>query len=92
MKKTLQKTTEWFRKTTPPEIVQEVCSSRDIFQGRLDHMLRKLSQKTKKETESALFTAVIGELGNNCFDHNLGQWKDISGCQFQYGCDAENIW
>ena len=37
-------------------------------------------------------TAVIGEIGNNCFDHNLGQWRDVSGSYFQYGQDGAHVW
>lgn len=28
----------------------------------------------------SLLAAVVGEIGNNCFDHNLGQWRDQPGC------------
>lgn len=38
------------------------CSSRDIFQARLDSFI----QNSNKYLESAL----IGEIGNNTFDHN----------------------
>ncbi len=27
--------------------------------------------------------ATTGEIGNNSFDHNLGQWRDIPGCWFE---------
>lgn len=39
------------------------CKYRDVFQARLD----SFAQKTNKYLESA----VIGEIGNNTFDHNL---------------------
>lgn len=29
---------------------------------------------------SSLIVSAIGELTNNCFDHNLGYWKDTPGC------------
>lgn len=44
------------------------CISRDIFQARLDSFILK----TNKYLESAL----IGEVGNNTFDHN---WKFLEG-------------
>ena len=44
------------------------CISRDIFQSRLDSFILK----TNKYLESAL----IGEVGNNTFDHN---WKFLEG-------------
>ena len=32
----------------------------------------------------SLVTAVAGEIGNNSFDHNLGNWPDIPGVFFSY--------
>jgi hypothetical protein len=40
---------------------------------------------SKSEADSALLTAVAGEIGHNCFDHNLGQWRDEPGCWFDWG-------
>lgn len=34
------------------------------------------------EAETALLVAVLGEIGNNCFDHNIGRWRDTIGCRF----------
>ncbi|MBI2336914.1 MAG: hypothetical protein HYU97_09175 [Deltaproteobacteria bacterium] len=82
----------WFQQGKDSEGKEIVCSSRDIFQGRLDSMLRQLIQQTSKEVEISLFTAIIGELGNNCFDHNLGQWRDIPGCWFAYGFESNYLW
>ena len=31
---------------------------------------------------SQLVLSSIGEIGNNCFDHNLGFWQDEPGCLF----------
>ena len=31
-----------------------------------------------------MITAVAGEIGNNSFDHNLGNWPDIPGVFFSY--------
>ncbi|MBI5700749.1 hypothetical protein HZC34_02730 [Candidatus Saganbacteria bacterium] len=50
------------------------CESRDIFQAKLDTFYN--------ESQNSLLTAVIGEIGNNSFDHNLGNWRDISGIIF----------
>ena len=59
------------------------CQSRDIFQARLEILQSKLSKIMSIETVS-LITAVSGEIGNNSFDHNLGNWPDISGIFFSY--------
>ena len=82
----------WFQQGKDSELKEIICSSRDIFQGRLDSMLRQLIQQTSKEVEISLFTAIIGELGNNCFDHNLGQWRDMPGCWFVYGFESNYLW
>lgn len=55
-------------------------------------MLRGMDQMKLNESEGALFTAVLGEVGNNCFDHNLGQWRDVGGCLFQYGLASGLAW
>ena len=55
-------------------------------------MLRTLAGFQKDSSGNLLFTAILGELGNNCFDHNLGKWKDIPGCYFAYGQETANLW
>jgi len=59
------------------------CETRDIFQARLEIFESKLSRITPIETVS-LITAIVGEIGNNSFDHNLGNWPDIPGIYFSY--------
>lgn len=59
------------------------CQTRDIFQGRLEQFQSKLSRIASVEIAS-LITAVAGEIGNNSFDHNLGNWPDIPGIFFSY--------
>jgi len=54
---------------------QYQCESRDIFQGKLDNFY--------SENKNPLITAVVGEIGNNSFDHNLGSWIDVSGVYFE---------
>ena len=46
--------------------------------------------KTLPEDEAALLAAVCGEIGNNCFDHNLGQWSNSVGCWFSYQDDLKH--
>lgn len=55
-KSSLQKDTDYF------------CTSRDIFQARLDSYILN--------TGNYIESAVIGEIGNNSFDHN---WKFADG-------------
>ena len=57
------------------------CKTRDVFQARLESLQSKLSQGLPLGTVS-LIAAVAGEIGNNSFDHNLGNWPDIMGTFF----------
>ncbi len=39
----------------------------------------------------SLLTSVSGEIGNNSYDHNLGQWPDMSGIFFGYDLNKKQI-
>ena len=61
------------------------CETRDIFQARLDRMIDDLlANNNIKEEKVYLVSAVVGEIGNNSFDHNLGNWTDVMGIFFGY--------
>lgn len=59
------------------------CQTRDVFQGRLEQFQSKLGRIAPLKIVS-LVTAAAGEIGNNSFDHNLGNWPDIPGIIFSY--------
>lgn len=56
--------------------------NRNSFQATLDTLYAELA--------NPLLIAVCGEIGNNSFDHNLGNWHDIVGVYFQL-IKPENI-
>lgn len=61
------------------------CSTRDIFQARLDTMSLNLSAvPSLSGVNIYLLAAIAGEIGNNSFDHNGGNWPDIAGVFFGY--------
>lgn len=63
---------------TSPELY---CPTRDVFQARLDSWTQRL---IKPRGEIAfIIGAILGEIGNNAYDHNLGQWRDLPGVYFQ---------
>jgi len=66
------------------------CQTRDVFQARLEQLQSKLSRITPLTTVS-LVTAVAGEIGNNSFDHNLGNWPDIPGIFFSYSIRSRKV-
>lgn len=86
-----QECCQWYQQPNGHDAPQ-VCGTRDFFQARLDTMYRELIARSVDDSEAALLTAVTGEIGNNCYDHNLGQWRDIHGCWFQHGLEGKTCW
>jgi len=66
------------------------CKTRDVFQARLEKLQSKLSQEWPLGTVS-LVAAIAGEIGNNSFDHNLGNWPDVTGIFFSYSTKSRSI-
>lgn len=64
---------------------ENYCKTRDIFQARLEKMTRNSLESGKvDENKVYMASAIAGELGNNSFDHNIGNWRDIPGTFFGY--------
>lgn len=81
--KMIQEVVKWA--TQKPGLSPEpqiYCQSRDVFQARQDRLPKEISVVTKDEQQSFLLSAVVGEIGNNSFDHNFGNWPDIPGIYF----------
>lgn len=74
----------WAQAFKPEEPSPSIyCQTRDVFQNRLELFQSKLI-RTLSLPVASLITAVAGEIGNNSFDHNLGNWPDIPGVYFSY--------
>lgn len=67
------------------------CSDSSVFQARLSKMENELGKIKELNAIFPLITAIAGEIGNNSFDHNLGNWPDIPGIFFAYNLDKKNI-
>lgn len=65
------------------------CQTRDVFSARSQVLLSNLERKEK--AKAYLLTAVVGEIGNNSFDHNLGHWPDLPGIFFAYDLNQKII-
>ena len=91
MQAMLADSVQWYTasKVSPQE---PVCPTRDIFQARLDSLYRSLLAAGQAEHATALLIAVVGEIGNNCFDHNLGTWNDVPGCRFTSCLEQDTHW
>lgn len=58
-----------------------LCPTRDVFQARQERLLHDL-RDTLPENSLYLLVGAIGEIGNNSFDHNIGNWRDTAGVIF----------
>lgn len=62
-----------------------------IFQARLSRLERDLGKIKRVNEIFPLITAITGEIGNNSFDHNLGNWPDMPGIFFAYNLSKGKI-
>jgi len=69
---------------------EHFCKTRDVFQARLEHFQSDLI-KNEDSNFASLISAIVGEIGNNSFDHNLGNWPDILGVYFTYSLSQKKI-
>ncbi len=67
------------------------CKDISVFQARLSKLETDLSKIKKFKKIYPLITAITGEIGNNSFDHNLGNWPDILGIFFAYNLNENQI-
>lgn len=60
------------------------CPTSDVFKARLEQMTRELLERPLDRSAVYLIASAVGEIGNNSYDHNLGNWPDILGALFSY--------
>lgn len=68
-----------------------VCETRDVFAARLP-ILKSFVKHGLPEKTLPLVIIAAGEIGNNSFDHNLGQWRDVPGCWFESQITGRRLW
>ena len=71
------------QKSTIPQ-QENYCETSDVFNARLERMGRELGKIKGLEKTFPLIVAIAGEIGNNSFNHNIGNWPDIPGIFFGY--------
>jgi len=75
----------WAESQTAPELLPDhYCYTQDVFRARLDRMAFDLDRDPVMKNLAPLTVAVTGEIGNNSFDHNIGNWPDVPGIFFAY--------
>lgn len=67
-----------------------LCATRNVFQARSERILNDLI-KLKGEQTAYLLLAIIGEIGFNSFDHNIGNWRDTMGVIFSANMETREI-
>ncbi len=67
------------------------CPDSSIFQARLSRLESELGKIEELNKIFPLISAITGEIGNNSFDHNLGNWSDIPGIFFAYDLNKKII-
>ena len=58
------------------------CPTGTEFKGRLSKLQTTLEGIVDLHEYYSLIVAIVGEIGNNSFDHNIGNWPDIQGIFF----------
>lgn len=81
---------DWVLKNTEL-LPQFYCSNSAVFQTRLIQMQDLLMSMAQLNSIFPLIVAVAGEIGNNSFDHNLGNWPDTPGIFFGYDMNKRNV-
>lgn len=80
----------WARSQSPTQIREEwYCQTRDVFAVRLQSFAMRLEKSV--HADAYLLSAVAGEIGNNSFDHNLGNWKDVPGIYYAHDAVKQHI-
>lgn len=81
---------DWaFSKKEFPE--QFYCQNSGVFQVRMTKMEGSLANNKNTKNLFSLIASISGEIGNNSYDHNLGQWPDIPGIFFGYDLNKKQI-
>ena len=76
----------WVASAFPPELPSKYyCERSDRFTSRLAKMGTELqSVGHVSEDLASLLTQVVGEIGDNSFAHNIGNWPDVLGIFYGY--------
>ena len=76
----------WAISSIPPDLSSDLyCERQDRFTSRLSKMGSEFqNNKNISEELASLITLVVGEIGDNSFAHNVGNWPDVPGIFYSY--------
>lgn len=82
----------WAASAQAPELSDEYhCERQDRFTSRLVKMSSVLLTKGIPEDLVSLLTLIAGEIGDNSFVHNGGNWPDVPGIFYTYDINKRII-
>jgi len=82
----------WSVAKTPIQLPEAFyCPDRSVFQARLSRFELLLKGNLLFNQIYSLIVAMAGEIGNNSFDHNLGNWPDVIGVFLGYNLTQRTI-
>lgn len=84
---------KWASQIVPSEPKKEFyCPTSDVFTtGRLPRLERDLKKIDDLGIDHSLLTSTVGEIGDNSYAHNLGNWPDVLGIFFAYDLNKRVI-
>ena len=74
----------------PPQLY---CSNSAVFQSRLGELQNSLGKVADENIKNIfpLVVAVAGEIGDNSFAHNIGNWPDTPGIFFGFDISKRQV-
>lgn len=67
------------------------CHPSSVFNSRLIRMETDMIADQSLKNYFSLIVSVVGEIGNNSYDHNLAHWPDTPGTFFGYDLNKKQI-
>ncbi len=83
---------QWASASVPSSLIPSLFyQNRPQFETRLHEIEIILLKRDELKQTASLITSTTGEIGNNSFDHNLGNWKDVPGIFFGFDPSKKQI-
>ena len=76
---------KWVTDTNETDIPSNFyCQTSSVFQARLSRFESELGKIPRLKDFFPLISSLAGEIGNNSYDHNIGNWPGMPGIFFGY--------
>lgn len=83
---------EWTFASAPVAIPPSFyCETNDVFSARLQSLSQQFERMPELNEIFPLIVAIVGEIGNNSYNHNIGNWPDLPGVFFAYDFSQRQI-